>query len=612
MPQSPTFTSTASPYNNISTTYHCNNEWPPDDTIEHLLEIYIKHCEVISPIIDFDGLRDSVKNKTCNSFLLYSILSVAARFSNRLDVVEDPLWVSGEKYAIKARSMIADVIESPSIDHIQGLLILCINEYGCARGPRCWMYVGIAARMALELGLNRELIFEEVNPGTVLTKKQWLWYESRRKVYWNTFINDMLASAINGRPQMLNSADTDILLPIHDRALDWKNNSNGLIKDGDEFYQKSVNESRLVRYTVICVDGKVTGIRMTPIDLTVTPSIEQYYSQQSRPLSYVGLETHCYEQFIILGKITQFINRGFKDFAQKDIQELNGLNNELDKWEERLPMNLRMTPANLERYRQEESHKASLFIMSHMLQNGLIILLNRASLVLADMPRFGQVTQEMQDLIQKSREKCLAAADNFTVMLKDITSRFELVHPNTIYFAYATATVMVNNSFSTNPEECKKAENSLQELFKFFEGMKRYWVMSDKMNFLIRDLYSIHQKVIDNYRKSMDSSQRSISSSPGTNINGTFTEEWNLKQQYNDTVVRRIPLADISLSSSGGLPNYNYLQQPTDTVEQQQQSPPFVPFNINRTNNLSFLDPNSTLGISSFDIWLQQQQQLRK
>jgi hypothetical protein len=97
--------------------------------------------------------------------------------------------MSGEKYAVKARDMIAQVIDTPSIEHVQGLLVLTLNEYGCARGPRCWMYTGIAARMALELGLNKETMLDEI-PGTLLPIEKWYQYETRRKVFWETFIHD--------------------------------------------------------------------------------------------------------------------------------------------------------------------------------------------------------------------------------------------------------------------------------------------------------------------------------------------------------------------------------------------------------------------------------------
>jgi hypothetical protein len=173
-----------------------------------------------------------------------------------------------------------------------------------------------------------------------------------------------------------------------------------------------------------------------------------------------------------MGHVSRFVNRGHKDFVSSgsDNKEFLQLNAELDAWSERLPLSLRNTPANLEFYRnQKNSFDAGQFVLAHILHNSLMVLLNRPSLILADMPRLGQITQETQDMIHRSMEKCLAAADNVTVMLKDLQDKLSIVPPSTIYLAYTAATVMVNSTFSTDPGESKRAEIALGEFYKFFE-----------------------------------------------------------------------------------------------------------------------------------------------
>ena len=59
-----------------------------------------------------------------------------ARFSERPDVREDPPWHSGEKYASKARELLLNTIDTPSLSNVQALVVLTLHEYGCARGPR--------------------------------------------------------------------------------------------------------------------------------------------------------------------------------------------------------------------------------------------------------------------------------------------------------------------------------------------------------------------------------------------------------------------------------------------------------------------------------------------
>jgi hypothetical protein len=360
--------------------------------------------------------------------------------------------MSGEKFASKAREMIATVIEQPTMEHIQGLLTLVVNEYGCARGPRCWMYVGIAIRMTVEIGLNKEIMLQEEQSGSDLSIERWFYYESRRRVFWETYLQDKLSSASTGKPQMMDICDTDMLLPVYSSSLD--------LTQG-EFYQQSLDGQLLVRYTVVQNGNR---IKMELVDLS-NPRNQSLLNQ-------VGLESRLTEACVLMGHVSRFVNRGHKNFVGHSLEnnEFLQLNAELDAWAERLPLSLRNTPANLEFYRnQKNSLDAGLFVLTHILHNALIVLLNRPSLVLADMPRLGQVTQETQAMVQRSMEKCLAAADNVTVMLKDLQDKLSIVPPSTIYFAYTAATVMVNSTFSTNPDESKKAEAALGEFYKFFE-----------------------------------------------------------------------------------------------------------------------------------------------
>lgn len=67
---------------------------PSTDVIQHLVDTYFQHCAMIAPIIDVEGFKSSVRNNTCNMFLLYSIMAVAARYVKIVAAME----MSGIKY----------------------------------------------------------------------------------------------------------------------------------------------------------------------------------------------------------------------------------------------------------------------------------------------------------------------------------------------------------------------------------------------------------------------------------------------------------------------------------------------------------------------------------
>ncbi|GAN04748.1 conserved hypothetical protein [Mucor ambiguus] len=581
-------------------------EWPDMDVVQHLVDIYFVHFETLSPIADVKGFKASIINKTCSTFLLYAILSVAARFSKRPDIVQHPLWMAGEKFAEIARSMVNQVIETPSIEHVQGLLILNLHEYGCARTVRCWMYSGMAIRMAFEMHLEKELMFEE-SPGCILPVERWFWYENRRKLYWDTFLQDKLSSSMTGKPQMMDHLDSNMLLPIYNSSLNL--DSTG------ELYQQNLDGTKLIRYNVHRDPmGIVTGVQMTPIPLSVLKSDAHLFSQ-------VGLESRTNELYVLLGRIARFVNRSFKDLVcLENNTEFDELNRALDGWEARLPHQLKNSPANLDYFRQVHTFQSGQFVLAHMLHNTLIVLLNRPSLILADMPRFGQVTQTMQEKVHQSKERCLAAADNVTIMLKDLLSHFDIIPPSTVYFAYTTATVMVNNSFSVDPEECKRCDTALQEYYKFFEGMKVYWAMSDKMHFLVKDLYAIHMKVMDTVQKNQSASTGGSSSYEAGATTSSFESAvssnappWNSASSIaHEIFARRLPLTEMALISESPSWSEQSFPRPITSSASAAADLPSSMQTIGRSNFFSSSARRGGDSISSFDHWLQQQQDQRR
>lgn len=109
---------------------------PPLETQLHLIELYIKHIYSYAPLFDRCTMLRQVTEQQLPEFLLLSLMAVTARFSDRQDIRVEPPWYSGEKYAAKAREMLLEVIDTPSLTNIQGLVLLAIHEFGCARGPR--------------------------------------------------------------------------------------------------------------------------------------------------------------------------------------------------------------------------------------------------------------------------------------------------------------------------------------------------------------------------------------------------------------------------------------------------------------------------------------------
>jgi transcriptional regulatory protein GAL4 len=128
------------------------------------------------------------------NILLYTVLALGA-------------WTIGEEYSDlddvfyrKANSYLQDqsIFESASLSTVQALVLLSNYTQKRNKPNTGWNYLGLAVRMAVSLGLHREL------PEWNITLLQ---REMRRRVWWGLFIFDSGASVTFGRAILLPEKD---------------------------------------------------------------------------------------------------------------------------------------------------------------------------------------------------------------------------------------------------------------------------------------------------------------------------------------------------------------------------------------------------------------------
>jgi len=75
--------------------------------------------------------------------------------------------------------------------YITALILLTLQSYGTCRGPKAWMYIGMAVRMAQEIGLHK---VDEMPASTQSTKDKseaaFIQKEVRRRTFWTCFLLD--------------------------------------------------------------------------------------------------------------------------------------------------------------------------------------------------------------------------------------------------------------------------------------------------------------------------------------------------------------------------------------------------------------------------------------
>ena len=119
--------------------------------------------------------------------LLFALYSVAARYSDTGSMRKEGVyWKAGDGYATKAKELIHEDFGSSRLTTVQALLLLSYREVGCGAMAQSWIYLGMATRMAQDLGLFRDVDkwFLPVNAFGYEEK------QTRKRVWWACIVMD--------------------------------------------------------------------------------------------------------------------------------------------------------------------------------------------------------------------------------------------------------------------------------------------------------------------------------------------------------------------------------------------------------------------------------------
>ncbi|RUS22560.1 fungal-specific transcription factor domain-containing protein [Endogone sp. FLAS-F59071] len=469
----------------------CDDELPPKEIVDHLLDTFFEYLYVQMPIIHQATIRKRVKAGTVPKALLLAIMAASARFSNHPAVAENPPWAAGEKYAAKARILVNRSFDVPTLSSVQALVLLSLHE------------------MAQELGLNKE---DSESTKNFSVGIDWVERETRRRVFWCAFMIDKFSSSATGRPQALDERDCEVLLPSEDQ--DWQN------------------------------DRPVVTEMLNAGAVSEDPTSSILVSQRAS----MGPFAYLIRIIAILGRVSHYVNRAKPRSAPLPIHpnsEFALLDQALTGWLLSLPSTLRYNPENV---RSNTSHPSGgTFFLMHVVYHTVIVLLHRPNFAIRDLSEPDMALPWFKQYLDQSVNKCLSAADSVTKILRDILGTKCFVStPFMSYATYTVATVHVGNSFPGDGEVAKAARLNLVVHHKILQEMKHYWAMADKLYFMIRDLFSLHGKV--------HLHQQNIANANRAMVQGAINNEPLKPAEANTTTLPATSEGSISLWPSSKVP----------------------------------------------------------
>ena len=368
----------------------------PTDLALHLLDVHWSKQHHTFPLMYRPAImRDlATKGPHCSDFLLHAIFARSSKFSNRLEVREDPSNPStaGRRFFRRCDELLAEqsLLVSPSIPTIVGLLLLGSTYTARGETSKGWLYTGYALRMVFDLGLHLDPKEGNHSPEEA---------EVRRRVFWCAFICDKLQSLYLGRPTAINLRDAHVSCDFLD----------------------TFEELELWRpYT----------------DYTPAPNPE---SLSFRPTPIHSVST--FQQYCLLSKImTKIINRYYVVGASsRNVKAgLQIFDDALQSWKQFLPKDLHFEPEVVSSL--TEHYPPPNVMNLHAIFHSLIILLHR--------PFISDGHLRRTIIPEASWKRCTSAAKSITEIALAYRTAYTLQAAPYIlsYAVYVACTIHVRNA----------------------------------------------------------------------------------------------------------------------------------------------------------------------
>ncbi|KAF7552003.1 hypothetical protein G7Z17_g4646 [Cylindrodendrum hubeiense] len=222
--------------------YDPNDPAPVHPLILNLVRTFFLQMGSSYPFLKQPRFLRMVKEKRVESILVDSICSLAARFSDLPALTggndKMPRTERGTVFAQRARQATVDTFPCPTVGAVQACLLMAYEGFGASQDSALWMYLGLAIRMAVDLGLQKEVGVqyqgekdplyiswsrkpgdeespeekeEESSPPNSEEQKEVV--QERKDTFWAVFILDRVISSGTGRPVTVRDDDFELTFP---------------------------------------------------------------------------------------------------------------------------------------------------------------------------------------------------------------------------------------------------------------------------------------------------------------------------------------------------------------------------------------------------------------
>ena len=198
-----------------------DSELPPYDLLYTLVDLYFKHVNPWSPILDrkatFDAFFGSQSMDDSDRILMHAVVATTMRFS------KDPRLTTESRrqfHEISRQKIMIYALDHPNVRALQALIILAVDILGTSNGQQGWNLLALITRNIVQLGLEVEktaYLESSTYPSATLLQatqpRSWIENEERRRLCWMNFILDRYATVATADAFTFDEREMDRCLP---------------------------------------------------------------------------------------------------------------------------------------------------------------------------------------------------------------------------------------------------------------------------------------------------------------------------------------------------------------------------------------------------------------
>lgn len=146
----------------INLPFYDNSAMPLSELITQLGQTFFTHLGCNYPFLQRDRFLRDLEDKQVDAILVDAVCALAARFSTHQLLTQqrnrDGSFFApaeyGSAFGMRAKTALINTFAVPNVAAVQAALLLAYNEFGESRDSGLWMYLGIAIRLAQDLGMQ--------------------------------------------------------------------------------------------------------------------------------------------------------------------------------------------------------------------------------------------------------------------------------------------------------------------------------------------------------------------------------------------------------------------------------------------------------------------------